>query len=310
MAFVTSGTGLVIPENAWDSHIHVIEPDNFPLDPNRDYTPKAATRRQAAAFEQSLCIKHAVITLPSVYGTNNGVLIDALHSFNGTCLGVCVLDLEEEVDNRTLRTFHSAGVRGIRVNYGNSGNDAEITADVLKAAKIARVHDWVLQLWIPIRAFKALHPIIPTLGVRVVADHYAHATVGSRTNNARNTIDPFTITGFREVVDLVQNHHLFVKISAPYQNSKEAPLYSDLRVVAETLISNGPDMVVFGSDWPHTASKEGNGPGGPLVPQDFRDIDDEAILKQTLDWAGTQAQVQRLFVDNPRRLWGWTDPGS
>jgi predicted TIM-barrel fold metal-dependent hydrolase len=235
------------------------------------------------------------------------VLIDALRSFDGVYVGVCVLDLEEEVSNHTLRTFHNSGVRGIRINYGSAGTDDEILADVVKAAKIARVRDWVLELWVPISAFKSLHPIIPTLGVRVVADHYAHATVGSRTKDTRNTIDPFTIPGFPEVIDLVQNHHLFVKISAPYQNSKQEPLYSDMRVVAETLIINGPDMVVFGSDWPHTASKEGNGPGGPLVPSDFRDIDDDAIRYQTLEWAGTQAQVQRLFVDNPRRLWGWTD---
>ncbi|KAL4900393.1 hypothetical protein BDW74DRAFT_188243 [Aspergillus multicolor] len=307
---LVSATGLRVPANAWDSHIHIIEPDKYPLDPNRDYTPKAATRQQAAAFEQSQGIKHAVVVLPSVYGTNNSVLIDALRSFNGTYVGVCVLDLDKDISNGTLQTLHNAGVRGIRVNYGSSGTDEQITADVVKAAKIASVHDWVLQIWIPISAFKALHPVIPTLGVRVVADHYAHATVGSRTNNTRNTIDPFTIPGFSEVIDLVRNHHLFVKISAPYQNSKQEPLYSDMRVVAETLMINGPDMVVFGSDWPHTASKEGNGPGGPLVPSDFRDIDDYGIRNQTLEWAGSQAQIQRLFVDNPRRLWGWTDTES
>lgn len=275
-----------------------------------DYTPKPATRQHAAEFEASHGIDHAVVVLPSVYATNNTVLLDALRSFNGSYVGVCVLDIDEQVDNKTLQTFHQAGVRGIRVNYGNTGTDSQITADVVKAASIARVHDWVLQLWLPISAYKALQPVIPTLGVRVVADHYGHAMVGSRTNDPRNTVDPFTIPGFREVIDLVRNRHLFVKISAPYQNSKQEPLYSDLRVVAETLMLNGPEMVVFGSDWPHTSSKEGNGPGGPLVPQDYRDIDDEAILKQTLEWAGSQAQVQRLFVDNPRRLWGWTDVHS
>ncbi|KAL4994464.1 hypothetical protein BDV10DRAFT_203799 [Aspergillus recurvatus] len=304
---LTSGTAITVPNGAWDSHIHIIGPDKCPLDPDRDYTPKAATRQQAAAFERSQGIRHAAVVLPRVYGTNNSVLIDALRFFNGAYVGVCVLGLNEEASNHTLQTFHNAGVRGIRVNYGNSGTDEEITADVVKAATTARVHDWVVQVWAPIGAFKALHSIIPTLGVRVVADHYAHAMVGSRTNNTRNTIDPFTISGFREVIDLLQNHHLFVKISAPYQNSKQDPLYNDMRTVAETLITSGPDMVVFGSDWPHTASKEGNGPGGPLVPSDFRDIDDDAIKNQTLEWAGTQAQVQRLFVDNPRRLWRWTD---
>ncbi|KAL3462657.1 hypothetical protein BJX64DRAFT_299410 [Aspergillus heterothallicus] len=309
MTVVKTNARLTVPKHAWDSHIHIIEPEKFPLDPDRDYTPKTASRQQAAAFEASIGVEHAVVVLPSVYGTNNSILLDSLRHFNGSYRGVCVLDEETlgQIDNNTLQTFHDAGVRGIRLNYGNTGTDAEISASVIQTAAVARTFDWVLQLWVPIRAFKALRGIIPELGVRVVADHYAHATVGSRTNNTANTIDPFTIEGFREVVELMQGHHLFVKISAPYQNSKQEPLYSDMRVVAQTLMLNGPDMVVFGTDWPHTASKEGNGPGGPLVPSDYRDIDDESILEQTLEWAGTQDQVQRLFVDNPRRLWGWTD---
>ncbi|KAL3260928.1 hypothetical protein ABHI18_004200 [Aspergillus niger] len=310
MTIVKAQSGLTVPKYAWDSHIHIIESDKYPLNPDREYTPKAATREQAAAFERSIGIQHAVIVLPSVYGTNNSVLVDAVRSSNGTYRGVCVLDLSAEIDNTTLQTFHDAGVRGIRINYGNEGTDAQITADTIRAASIARIHNWTLELWVPIAAFKTLHPIIPTLGVRVVADHYAHAMTGSRTGNPINTIDPFSILGFREVVDLMQRHHLFVKISAPYQNSRNEPLYSDLRVIAETLMLYGPDMVVFGSDWPHTASKEGNEAGGRLVEQDFRDVDDRAILQQTLEWAGTQAQVRRLFVDNPRRLWAWTDTES
>jgi predicted TIM-barrel fold metal-dependent hydrolase len=123
-------------------------------------------------------------------------------------------------------------------------------------------------------------------------------------------IDPFTIPGFREVINLVQNHHLFVKISAPYQNSKQEPLYSDTQVIVKMFIINSPDIVVFSSDWPYTASKEGNGPGSLLVPSDFQDIDNDAIRNQTSEMAGTQAQAQHLFVDNPRRLWGWTDTQS
>jgi predicted TIM-barrel fold metal-dependent hydrolase len=108
------------------------------------------------------------------------------------------------------------------------------------------------------------------------------------------------------MIDLVQRKLLFVKISAPYQNSKLTPLYSDMRVVADTIMANGPDMVVYGSDWPHTASKEGNAAaGGRLSPQEFRKIDDAGIIEQTVEWAGSKQQVQRLFVDNPRRLWQW-----
>lgn len=245
--------------------------------------------------------------LPSVYGTNNSILVSALKSYNGTARGVCVVD-PDTVSSDTLSELHATGVRGVRVNFGNDGTNEEIVEAVKKNAAIAKAHNWVLQLWIPLKAWVALHDVVPQLGVRVVADHFGHAEVASRTNNTRDTIDPYLRTGFTELIDLVRRRLLFVKISGPYQNSKASPFYEDMRVVAETLILNGPEMVVYGSDWPHTSSKEGNAAaGGRLSPQEFRNINDAAIVGLFKEWAGSEAQVQRLFVDNPRRLWQWDD---
>ncbi|KAF1955030.1 amidohydrolase family protein [Byssothecium circinans] len=306
----TAATNPLVPANSWDSHIHIIDPVNFPLSLGCEYTPKAALISNATEFQAKTGISHFVIVLPSVYGTNNSVLLDALKKFNGTARGVAVVD-PDTVSNETLAEYHAAGVRGVRVNFGNDGNDEEIVEAVKKNAAIAKIHGWVLQVWIPIRSFAVLHDVIPTLGVRVVTDHFGHAEVGSRTNNTLDTIDPYRGPGFSEIIDLVRRKLLFVKISAPYQNSKASPLYEDMRVIAETLIVNGPDMVVYGSDWPHTGNKEGNAAvGGRLNEQEFRKVDDIAIIKLHKTWAGSEAQVRRLFVDNPRRLWGWSDPSS
>jgi predicted TIM-barrel fold metal-dependent hydrolase len=130
-----------------------------------------------------------VIVLPNVYGTNNSVLLDALKSFNGSARGVCVIN-PDVVTNATLAEFHAAGVRGVRVNFGSEGTNEEIVVAVKKNAKVAAVHNWDLQVWIPIEGLTALHAVIPELGVRVVFDHYGHAMVGSKTGNMSNTIDP------------------------------------------------------------------------------------------------------------------------
>jgi predicted TIM-barrel fold metal-dependent hydrolase len=231
-------------------------------------------------------------------------LLDALRYFEGQYRGVAVVDTETVTDAE-LNEMHEAGVRGVRVNLASEKDTEKIIDDVKKNAAIAEPRGWVVQVWIPLAAMVELHEIIPTLNTTFVFDHYGHAEVGSKTNNTMNTLDPYQSKGFRELIDLVQRKLLFVKISAPYQNSKQDPLYEDMRVVAQTLINAGPDMVVYGSDWPHTASKEGNGPGGPLVPSDYRVINDAALVEITKDWAGSEAQIQRLFVDNPRRLWQW-----
>lgn len=176
---------------------------------------------------------------------------------------------------------------------------------------MARKHDWVLQIWAALSTMKVLHSVIPHLGVQIVFDHFLQAKVGSMTNNTRNTLDPYTIDGFSEALDLVRRRLLFVKISAPYRVSDEAPLYEDVRVVAQTIMLNGPEMVVYGSDWPHTSSKEGNAAaGGRLSPQEYRQINEPAIVQLYKEWAGSDQQVQRLFVDNPRRLWQWDDVNS
>jgi predicted TIM-barrel fold metal-dependent hydrolase len=202
--------------------------------------------------------------------------------------------------------MHQVGVRGLRVNLGPDVPSETIITAIKKNAVVAKSHGWALQLWIPISTYQKLHSIIPTLGVTVVADHFARAEVGSKTNITANTIDPYKSPGFPEVIDLVRRRLLFVKISAPYQNSKQAPLYEDMRVVAESLINAGPDMVVYGSDWPHTSSKEGNAAaGGRLVPQEYRNINDAALVEIVKGWCGNDAQIRRMFVDNPRRLWQW-----
>jgi predicted TIM-barrel fold metal-dependent hydrolase len=168
---------------------------------------------------------------------------------------VCVVDLDK-VDNITLRQYHDAGVRGVRLSM-REGTNKEIVAAVKKFASVAKLHDWVLQLRIPLKAFVALKEVIPTLGVRVVVYHFAYPEVGSKTNNTRNTVDPYRRTGFSEVIDLVQRKMLFVKISGPYLNSKLPPFYKDMHIVTQALMINGPDMVVYGSDWPHTSNEEG-----------------------------------------------------
>lgn len=193
----------------------------------------------------------------------------------------------------------------MRVNL-DSQNSTEVSEAVRKNAEVAKAWDWVVQLYTPLSALTYLHDIILDSGVTVAFDHFGHTLVGSRTNVSMNTYDPYRTLGFPQLIDLVQKKVAFVKISGPYRDSNQAPFYEDMRVVAETIINAGPDMVVYGSDWPHTKSKEGNDEvGGRLQVQDFQDINDAALVEVTKDWAGSDAQVHRLFVDNPRRLWQW-----
>ncbi|KAI0387219.1 amidohydrolase family protein [Hypomontagnella monticulosa] len=285
------------PEGSWDSHIHIIDPDRFELEADRYNTSNCVyvVNRRLNQISEPQTTHPNLPPLKTVRSSKKAA---------GKYRGVAVVDTENATE-KELDDLHEAGVRGLRVNMGSSNNTDKIVAAVKANIAIAKPRGWVVQIWVPLSAMVELHPVIERSGVTFVCDHFVHTEVGSRTNNAANTIDPYKSKGFTEVIDLIQRKLLFVKISAPYQNSKQGPLYEDMRVVAQTLITAEPDMVVYGSDWPHTASKEGNGPSGPLVASDCRDINDDALVEIIKDWAGSEAQIQRLFVDNPRRLWQW-----
>lgn len=76
-----------------------------------DSTPKPASIENVTDFESGLGIDHACIVLPSVYGTNNSILIHALRQFNGSYRGVAVID-PNSITDTTLAMFQEAGVRG------------------------------------------------------------------------------------------------------------------------------------------------------------------------------------------------------
>jgi len=107
--------GFAVPAGAIDSHAHVFEPEGpTPLDPNRSYSPSVATLEQYDALHQTLGVDRGIIVQPSVYGTDNRTSLDAVAASNGRLRAVVVVD--QDVDANTLKEYHAAGARGVRVN--------------------------------------------------------------------------------------------------------------------------------------------------------------------------------------------------
>jgi len=96
------------------------------------------------------------------------------------------------------------------------------------------------------------------------------------------------------VVKLMQQKKAWVKLSGAYIRSKVgAPTYADRAPIATAFIKAAPDQVVWGSDWPHPTSKPDNKP------------DDAMLLSLLGEWAGSDALIKRILVDNPARLYGF-----
>src|SRR5260370_30676519 len=68
-----------VPRGACDAHVHVIgDPAEFPMSPNRDYTPPAATANELLGTLKFLNLDRLVIVTPTVYGTDNSATLAAI----------------------------------------------------------------------------------------------------------------------------------------------------------------------------------------------------------------------------------------
>ncbi|KAF7589036.1 hypothetical protein BBP40_004824 [Aspergillus hancockii] len=125
--------GSLVPPNSWGSHIHIIEPDGYPLSEDRGKISKRTGSFRVSNFHKSFGIKHRVVVLPSTYDSNNTVLVDALRYFNGTYRGVCFLDSTQRLTTTPWASITQSESVEVRLDYGND----EITVAVIKAARMA-----------------------------------------------------------------------------------------------------------------------------------------------------------------------------
>ncbi|KAL3448215.1 hypothetical protein BJX65DRAFT_307079 [Aspergillus insuetus] len=194
-------------------------------------------------------------------------------------------------DPGALARWHEWGVRGVRVNTQSIGKhmDVEELATTLRRyANILRPYNWVLQ---PLEAAMVLEKIVPELGVKLCLDHFGSPDLGNSNHLHPQEKDPYSLPGFRALVNLLVQGSTYVKLSAPYRLSRDGGAWSDLEPVARKLLRvAGMTRAVFASDWPHTR---------------FEGLDIRPYMETLLEWCGNdEALVQRVFRGNAETLWG------
>jgi len=283
-----------IPPNSWDSHMHVVDPDSYPLASDAQYTPTPHTLSQAMSFESSVGINSIVLVQPSIYGNDNSCMLDALRKL-GLQRGRAVVAFDPAtLPPSTLQEWHDIGVRGVRLNLqsvGKSMEAAELGSTLQQYADVIRPFDWVLQLYVPLKMVSMLEGLVPTLGVRICLDHLGNPILPSPTTQEVSpaAVDPYTLPGFSSLIKLLQQGKTYVKLSAPYRISKHEQLL-DLEPIAKELLNvAGKKSVVFATDWPHTR---------------FEGLDIKPFMEKVLEWCGDDAElVERIFRGNAEDLW-------
>jgi 2-pyrone-4,6-dicarboxylate lactonase len=292
-----TSVGFVLPDKTTDCHVHVFDPDRFPYASDRRYTPLAATADELAAVHRRLGVERAVLVQPSVYGTDNRCLLAALDQFGGGARGVAVIG--DGDDAARLGAMHASGVRGVRLNLQvtHESDIASIRSRVLRLSQQLGSLQWVIQIYASLPVIVAIADTLTALPQRVLIDHFGMAKAVNGTSQ----------TGFPELLSLVSHPSIHVKLSGPYQISKQGPAYPDIAPIARNLFSAAPTRTVWGSDWPHPGGAQRPVDAKPGDVEPFRQEDDARNLGLVAEWFPDADARRQLLVDNPSRLFGFDE---
>jgi predicted TIM-barrel fold metal-dependent hydrolase len=282
-----------VPAGACDCHTHLFgDPARFPFWSGRTYTPPASSVAEWQSIHRTLHIDRGIVVQPSVYGTDNRCMLEAIRQLGDRARGVAVV--ADDASGTELDALHRGGVRGIRLNLETFGiGDPSAASDGLRRA-LARLaqRPWHVQLFVRSAIVATIEPAVRDSPLPIVFDHFG----GVRADAGLN--DP----GFQALVRLVRSGKAYVKVSGAYRASVSgAPDYADLRPFAHALIEANPARVLWGSDWPHPDSRRHDiSETSPNLP-----VDDVAVLNQLAVWAPDASVRRGILVDNPARLYGF-----
>jgi predicted TIM-barrel fold metal-dependent hydrolase len=285
----------LMPPGATDCHAHIFcDQKAFPMFGGRSYTPDAAPVAELLALHRRLTIERVVFIQPSVYGSDNACLLAAMREVGSHARGVAVVD--EKTTEGEIDAMIRAGVRGIRINLETTGQSDPALArkrflDAVTRVGTRRLH---IQMFTRPSVIAAIKDAVESSPVTVVFDHFGGAQAAGGVQQP----------GFDALVSLVASGKAYVKLSAPYRGSADAPSYRDMAPLAKALVAANAQRILWGSDWPHPAtSPDARNAETGTWPR--LKIDDVAVLDQLAVWVPSAPQRRVVLVQNPARLYGW-----
>ena len=257
-------------EPLWDTHFHILEAAapvvSTAVLPNQD-----ASVESHLDTVRAYGITHGLVVQPSMYGTDNTVLLKALKALGRNYRATCVID--RPVDRKTLSEWHEAGIRGVRFNQIQFGaTQMDDMADI--AAQIADF-GWHIELHLQADKLPDHWSLLKNLPTRLVLDHLGRCS-------------PNVPDALNHLLRLFEHDHVWIKVSGPYHEDGDDREYEHSLRIARRLISANPDRLVWGSDWPHVTEQ---------IKPPYSDM--VQFLESA---AGNQETLLKLISKGPSRL--------
>jgi 2-pyrone-4,6-dicarboxylate lactonase len=268
------------PAGSCDCHAHVFGPQwRYAYAPNAAYVPPDALPASHVRMLETIGCGRAVLVQPSVYGTDNSAMVDALRSGIFPYRGVAVV--AAGVRDSELEDLHRAGVRGVRINLA-SGTPGVTLEHAPRLAARLKAFGWHLQFFLDLKKLPAAEEYLGNLPVVIVIDHFGRIRAE----------DGMDAPPFRALLRLLNRGNCWAKLMGPYFLSDRTPDFPDVAPFAQAVVAAAPDRVVWGSDWPHPRA-------GHLMPNDG------TLADLLVDWIPDEALRNKVLVHNPARLYGF-----
>ena len=273
---------LRLPPRACDTHAHIMGPKaKYAYSPARIYTPPDCLLADYLHMLDMLGVERAVLVQPSVYGTDNTVMLEAMKTAGNRLRGVAVVD--EDISDEELKALDAAGVRGVRVNIVDvkDRKPGTLPMDSLRelGERIAPL-GWHLELLMHADEFPDLDKTFADFPVDIVLGHLGYLTQGA----------PLDHPGFQALLRLMKAGRAWVKLTGPYRITSERLPYAPTVPFAHALLEANRERVLWGTDWPHVMLKG-------LMPNDGELAD---VLAQ---WIPDMATRQQVLARNPEKLY-------
>ena len=271
-----------LPIDACDTHAHVFGPvERYPYQAERDYTPPDAPVENLLELHDTLGVSRCVLTQPSVLGTDNSAILDAVARYPDRLRAVVAFG--RGTDEKTIDQLHAAGARGLRLNLVDRGGMPFASfAELYQVVDIIAERGWHVELLAKAHQMESIEEHFPKLRVDISLGHYGYMPT------SRGAHDP----GFQTLLSLMLDGKAWVKMTAGYRiTAHHRTPYDDVRPYAEALLQTAPERVLWGSDWPHVMCRID-------MP------DDGVMLSEVQSWIASDASLsQQVFVDNPAALY-------
>lgn len=274
---------IATPAGACDTHFHIFGPAaKFPFAEKRSYTPDDAPLEALLKMLDTLGVARGVVVQGHPYGTDNRVVLDALKRAPQRLRGTAIVKPDTGRDE--LKKMADAGVRALRFHHMPHGVGFSPLGmqSFEKLAPLMADLGLHAQFMMDANALDSALPFFKHWKLPIVLDHMGNVDGKLGANQP----------GVQQMVRLLAEGKIWVKVSGAYRVSTQYPDYPDAKPIHEALVKANPDQIVWGTDWPH-----------PRLEKDMPE--DGHLLDLFNEWTPDAGLREKILVENPARLYGF-----